>query len=97
MTSRQELDRLKQIYKEESIKILMDHDVIFHMKGLDSDIKIVFVEQDEYSPEEVTFEMLENFKQRIQKEINPAWYVGIFFTDIEAADTANRSEEEYQL
>tara|TARA_Y100000034_G_scaffold80489_1_gene96572 strand:+ start:273 stop:554 length:282 start_codon:yes stop_codon:yes gene_type:complete len=86
MSSKFEIEQLKQIFKEESTKIVMDNDVIFNLVGYDSEVEIVFVEQNEDSPEELTFEMLREFEKRIKKEINSRWYVGIFYTDLEAAE-----------
>ena len=97
MATKKELRRLRQIYQEESTKILMNHDVVFRLLGLDSEIKIVFVEEDEHSPEEVTFEMLKDFETRFQKEISSRWRVGILYTDLEAANAADRVEEEYEI
>ena len=84
MPSKQELKHLRQIFEEEAARILLYHDVIFDYAGFDSEVKIVFVREDQNSPEELTFEMLNNFEKRIKKEINSRWYVGIFFTDAEA-------------
>tara|TARA_R100000808_G_C2111231_1_gene125234 strand:+ start:637 stop:921 length:285 start_codon:yes stop_codon:yes gene_type:complete len=86
MPSKQDLKRLKQIYEEESAKILLYHDVVFDYVGYDGDVETVYIREDEESPEELTFEMLSDFEKRIKKEINPRWYVGIMFTDLEAAE-----------
>jgi|18_taG_2_1085343.scaffolds.fasta_scaffold38692_2 hypothetical protein len=83
MPSKQELKRLKQIYEEESTKILLYHDVVFEFVGYDSDVKTVYIREDVFSPQELTFVMLGDFEKRIKKEINSKWDVGIIFTDME--------------
>ena len=84
MPSKQELKHLKEIYEEEAAKILLYHDVVFEYVGLDSEVETVYLREDQDSPEELTFEMLSDFEKRIKKEINPRWYVGIFYTDVKA-------------
>lgn len=96
MATKEELKKLRKIYEEESAKIILYHDVVFDLLGFDSEVEIVFLREDEDSPEELTFEMVADFEKRIRDEINTRWYVGIFFTDSAAADAAQMEEHEYQ-
>tara|TARA_R100000008_G_C3452343_1_gene99998 strand:- start:125 stop:424 length:300 start_codon:yes stop_codon:yes gene_type:complete len=90
---KQQIRRLKEIFEQEKNNILLYHDVEFHLSGFNSEIQVVFVQEDIYSPSELTFEMLKNFENRIKEEISSRWYVGISYTDMVAADLADYTDE----
>ena len=97
MPSRQELDRLKQIFDEECLNIMLEYDISMELMGYDSDTRIVFVREGEDSLEKITFKILNDFKKRIQQEISPDWLIGIFYTDIAAANAHKLTEEPYKI
>ncbi len=92
MPSKEDLEKLKDIFEEEQERLFLTQNIICELDGYDRDVRTVFIIEDEASEKPLTHELLKPFTQKIKEQINKNWDTSIKYTDIESWRKQNKRD-----
>ena len=81
------IEEIELIVLSESLDAFSEHNVKYKFHKYNSDIKMIFVRQDEKSPRQLNFSHVKKLQDELKK-INERFLVGIFYTQDPKAQVA---------